>query len=57
MSNSHPENGEFVGLPGKGGTGRDHIRELGDVGGHLVPPASLDLAMVLPTVEHKTKPR
>ena len=48
MCHGHPENGEFVRLPGQGRAGRHHVGQLGDVGRHLVAAAALDLAVVLP---------
>ena len=50
VSHGHPEDGELVWLAGEGVAGWHHVRELGDVGGHLVPPPPLDLAVVLPGV-------
>lgn len=57
MCHRHPKYRQFVRLPRKGRTGRHHVREFGDVGGHLVPPPPFYLAMILPAVSCKKKPR
>ena len=48
VGDRHAQDGELVGLAGEGRAGRHHVRELGDVGRHLVAPPALDLAVVLP---------
>lgn len=47
VGDGHAEDGELVGLAGEGGAGGNHVTELGDVRGHLVPATPLDLAVVL----------
>lgn len=46
----HAQDGELVGLAGQGAARGHHVRQLRDVGGHLVPSPSLYLAVVLPAV-------
>ena len=48
MRHGHPEDGELVRLPGESVAGGDHVGELRDVGGHLVPPPPLYFAVILP---------
>ena len=48
MGHGHPEDGELVGFPGQGVAGRNHVGQLGDVGGHFVTAATFDLAVILP---------
>ena len=50
MSHGHPQDGQLVRLAGQRVTGWHHVGQLGDVGGHLVPPPPLNLAVVLPGV-------
>lgn len=50
VSHSHSQNGEFVRFPSKGATSWNHVRQLGDVGRHLVSSPPLNFAMILPTV-------
>lgn len=57
MGHRHPEYRQFVRFPREGRTRGYHVREFGDVGGHLVPPPPFDFAMILPAVSRKTKPR
>jgi hypothetical protein len=47
VSDGHPEDGELVRLPGEGVAGGHHVRQLRDVGGHLVPSPPLDFAVIL----------
>lgn len=55
MSHGHPQDGELVGFSGQGGARGDHVGELGYVGRHLVPPAALYLAVVLPAARRQAK--
>lgn len=57
VGDGHPEYGQLVRFPGQGTARRHHVRQLGDVGRHLVPSPPLDLAMVLPTVVRKKSHR
>lgn len=54
MRDRHAQDGEFVGLAGQRAAGRHHVRQLRDVGGHLVPSPPLYLAVVLPAVDKQT---
>ena len=47
VGHRHPQDGQLVRLPGQSVARWHHVRQLGDVGGHLVPPPALDLAVVL----------
>lgn len=48
VGHGHAQDGQFVRLAGQGAAGGHHVRQLRDVGRHLVPPPALDLAVVLP---------
>ena len=48
MRHRHAQNGELVRFPRQRRARGHHIGQLGDVGGHLVSAAPLDLAVVLP---------
>lgn len=48
VGNRHTQYGQFVGFSGQGAAGGDHVRQLGDVLGHFVASASLNLTVVLP---------
>lgn len=50
VGHRHPQDGQLVRLAGQRVTGWHHVGQLGDVGGHLVPPPPLNLAVVLPGV-------
>ena len=50
VGHRHPQDGQLVRLAGQGVAGGDHVRELGDVGRHLVATPTLDLAVVLTSV-------
>lgn len=54
MRHRHPQDRQLVRLPGEGTAGRDHVRELRDVGGHFVSPPPLDLAVVFSTAKWGT---
>lgn len=54
MRDRHAQYGELVGLAGQRAAGRHHVRQLRDVGGHLVPSPSLYLAVVLPAADKQT---
>jgi hypothetical protein len=47
VRDGHSEDGELVRLPGEGVAGGHHVRQLRDVGGHLVPSPPLDFAVIL----------
>lgn len=53
VGNSHAQNGQLVRFAGKSRTRGHHVRQLGDVGRHLVPSPALYFAVVLPTTERK----
>lgn len=57
VSNGHSEYRELVRLPREGAAGGHHVRQLRDVGRHLVPPPALNFAMILPTVSCKKSHR
>lgn len=54
MRDRHAQDGELVGLAGQCAAGRHHVRQLRDVGGHLVPSPPLYLAVVLPAADKQT---
>ena len=47
MRHGHSQDGKFVWFAGQCAAGRHHVGQFRDVGRHLVPPAPLDLAVVL----------
>lgn len=47
MGDSHTQDGQFIRFSGQGTAGRDHVRQLSDVLGHFVAPASLNLTVIL----------
>lgn len=47
MRNSHAQYGELVWLPSQRTAGGNHVGELRNILSHLVPPAPLDLTVVL----------
>ena len=55
VRDGHAQDGELVGLPGQRVARGDHVRELGDVLSHLVPPPPLNLTVVLSSRKHKTR--
>lgn len=48
MRHSHSQDGQLVRLPRQCTAGGDHVGQLCDVGGHLVSPPPLDLAVIFP---------
>lgn len=52
MRHGHPQYGELVGLARQRRARGHHVRQLRDVGRHLVAAAALDLAVVLPATTH-----
>lgn len=54
MRDRHAQDGELVRLAGQRAAGRHHVRQLRDVGGHLVPSPPLYLAVVLPAADKQT---
>lgn len=48
VGHGHPQDGQLVRLAGQRVAGGHHVRQLCDVGRHLVAPPPLDLAVVLP---------
>ena len=57
VGHSHPEYRQFVRLPRESAAGGHHVRQLRDVGRHLVPPPTLNFAVILPTVSCKKSHR
>lgn len=57
MRHGHPEDGELVRLAGQCAARGHHVRQLRDVGRHLVAAPALDFAVVLPAVGSKDKQR
>jgi hypothetical protein len=57
VGDGHPQDGELVGLAGQRAARGHHVRELGDVGRHLVAAPALNFAVVLPTVRQTTRHR
>lgn len=55
VRDGHAQDGELVRLPGQRAARGDHVRELGDVLCHLVPPAPLDLTVVLSSRKHEVR--
>lgn len=55
VRDSHAQDGELVRLPGQRTARGDHVRELGDVLSHLVPPPPLDLTVVLSSRKHEIR--
>lgn len=53
VGNSHAKDGQLVGLASQGAARGHHVRQLRDVLGHLIPPAPLNLTVILP--EHLKK--
>lgn len=47
VRHGHAQDGELVGLAGQRAARGHHVRQLRNVGGHLVSPSSLNLAVVL----------
>lgn len=48
VRNSHSQDGQFVWFPRQCTAGGNHVGQLCDVGGHLVPPPPLDLTVIFP---------
>jgi len=57
VGDGHPQDGELVGLAGQRAARGHHVRELGDVGRHLVAAPALNFAVVLPTVRQTPRHR
>lgn len=48
VRHSHSQDGQLVRFPRQRTAGGNHVGQLCDVGGHLVPPPPLDFAMIFP---------
>lgn len=48
VGHSHSQDGQLVRFPRQRAASGDHVGQLCDVGGHLVPPPPLDLAVIFP---------
>lgn len=55
VRDGHAQDGELVWLPGQRAARGDHVRELGDVLGHLVPPPPFNLTVVLSSRKHEIR--
>lgn len=47
MCHGHAQDGQLVWFPRQRRTRRHHVRQFGNVGGHLVAPAAFNFAVIL----------